>query len=222
MKNTYYLGAVVVLTAGMTTPALAERFALGVKAGTSGIGPEITVHVSEQVRARLGHGIFSQDRTETTREFSAALDFDLDLDIGMTQLTLDFHPGGGQFRGTAGIIFNGNELEGSAIPGEGVFDIGDNQYSAADIGELNARLSFDSIAPYLGIGWSNSLTADGRLGYSIDVGVAYVGSASVDLTATNETPQLSADLDRERAELEDDLNPTEYWPVVSAGITWRF
>ena len=112
-------------------------------------------------------------------------------------------------------------LDLDATPSENV-DIGAHQYTPAEIGTLSGSAEIDGVAPYIGIGWGNPLDAGKRWGFYCDFGVAFVASPDVALSATGAAAGLAEDLAREREEIEDDLEPFEFYPVLSLGIYFRF
>jgi len=214
-------------TAMVSTTAQAEDFALGVKGGTIGLGFEGVFRLSEQINLRAQHTQFSKDVNESSSGGSSDLDFNLDLDIGMTALMLDYHPFNGAFRLTAGYAKNANQLNGSAVP-SGSYEIGDNIYTAADIGNVNATIDFKSTAPYLGFGWGNAVSPDNGFGISFEVGVLLQGAPKINLTTTKQlaTPalqqQLEANIAKETATFEEDTKSFKAWPVVALGVSYQF
>jgi len=66
----------------------------------------------------------------------------------------------------------------------GIYRINGRGYRAADIGKLEARVDFQKAAPYVGIGWGNALSQDGRWQFSGDLGAFYHGNAHVRLRET--------------------------------------
>jgi hypothetical protein len=93
------------------------------------------------------------------------------------------------------------------------------------VGVLKGNVKWDDIAPYFGIGWGNAVDSSGRFGFTIDIGVAYTRAASVDLTANgtlSADPAFRAALARERRDIEKELGSFKYYPVLSAGLYFRF
>jgi hypothetical protein len=227
--NKLTLGALVLglATAMVSTTAQAEDFALGVKGGTIGLGFEGVYRLSEQINLRAQHTQFSTDVDESSSGGSSDLDFNLDLDIGMTALMLDYHPFNGSFRLTAGYAKNANQLSGSAVP-SGSYEIGDKIYTAAEIGNVNATIDFKSAAPYLGFGWGNAVSPDNGFGVSFEVGVLLQGAPKINLTTTKQLPtaalqqQLEANIAKETATFEDDTKSFKAWPVVALGVSYQF
>ena len=209
-----FLIPVAALLLCATGPAAAESFALGLKAGTTGLGVEGTWRLTDSVNLRGGYYAFdySTDVEET------GVVYDGDLRLRNAALFTDWHAFGGRFRLSGGVIQTGNEFLGAA---EGEVEVGQNVYFA----ELDAKVGWSTLAPYLGIGLGNAVRG-GRWSFSFDLGVMYTGSPTVRLNGTVDDPTLQAqfdeDLERERAELADELSDAKYYPVLSIGFAYRF
>ncbi len=105
--------------------------------------------------------------------------------------------------------------------GTGEQEIGGVPYDwENDIGTLSGSVKIDDLAPYVGIGWGNPLTGDQRWGFTCDFGVAFAGSPDVALSATGMV--ASADLERERRDIEDELEDFKFYPVISISFFYRF
>ncbi len=189
--------------------------AVTAKLGTLGLGVEGTFGLTEHFNARLGLNKFDYDRTETISD----IEYDLNLEWQSISLLADWHPFGNAFRFTAGLMNNGNELSGSSTA-TGI-TVGDTFYPG--IG-LDAKLDFDSTAPYLGVGWGNALSADRGWGFNVDLGIMYQGSGNVTLTPTGVNAGLvdPADIALEEQRFEDDIKNYKYYPVLSFGVSYRF
>jgi hypothetical protein len=199
----------------MTADAVAMDAAVTAKLGTLGLGVEGTFGLTEQFNARLGFNKFDFDRTETIDD----IEYDLDLEWQSISLLADWHPFGNSFRFTAGLMSNGNELTGSSTADS--VTINDTSYT--NVG-LDAKLDFDSAAPYLGVGWGNALSVEKGWGYNVDVGVLFQGSGDVTLTPTGAAAGLvdPADIAAEEDRFEDDIKNYKYYPVFSFGVSYKF
>ncbi len=195
--------------------ATAMDAAVTAKLGTLGLGVEGTFGLTEHFNARLGLNKFDFDRSETIDDIK----YDLDLEWQSISLLADWHPFGNSFRFTAGILSNGNELNGSSKSDN--LTIGDTTYPSVG---LDANLDFDSTAPYLGVGWGNALSAGKGWGFNVDLGVMFQGSGDVTLTPTGAGAALvdPADVAAEERKFEDDIRNYKYYPVFSFGVSYKF
>jgi len=195
------------------------------RVSTLGAGVEIKRTLGSNLAARAMLNGFNLSLDE---EYSD-VNYDGDLKLKSGGLVLDFHPGGGWFRMSAGILLNGNRLDVDAEPTAGTFEFNDVTYSVAQVGTAQGEADFNSIAPYAGIGFSKSPGADGGLSISGDLGVVFQGSPSFDLDVTCGAAvpavtctRLQSDADAERAAFEDDADEYKYFPVVSLGVGYRW
>lgn len=201
--------------------AYGEGVSVGVKAGTLGAGVELEAQMTQTLSGRLGLNYFSYSYDGTEDDIK----YDFDATLQTVGALLDWHPFSNGFRISAGVMINGNELEGSAQATNGTYDIGDRTYSSGDVGTLTGDIEFNAVAPYIGIGTSTSFGKNGSFGFICDLGVMYQGEADVTFSAdgilaSNQT--FMSDLKKEEQNLQDDLSNYEWYPVISVGFIYRF
>lgn len=205
------LATIFLLASGSAT---AESFALGAKAGTTGLGLEASWSVSERVNLRVGYYTFDYG-TDLEED---GIEYDGDLRLRNAALFADWHPFAGRFRISVGGIETGNEFKGAA---EDSLDIGENTYQAA----VDTVVGWDGFAPYLGVGFGNAVGA-GRWTFSMDLGVMFTGSPDVSLNGTVNDPALDSQFQEDLAIEEDtlraELEDAKYYPVLSLGFAYRF
>lgn len=217
--------AALLATSFSATVIANDRFAAGVHAGTLGAGIDVAYNLTDTVNIRgaLNKASFNFDESVDD------LDYDLDIDLQTGGLLFDWHPFASSFRVTAGAYINDNELEGSATSNRaGTVRLGNQVFTASDVGVVNADIKFNDVAPYLGVGWGD-LFHGSRLSFAVDVGVMYQGTPDVDISAvaSGTAPGglqalLDAALDAEVRDLEDELDSFNLYPVVQIGLTYRF
>ena len=193
-----------------------------VHGSTLGLGAGITAGLTEQVNVRGTFNTFTYDYDDEVSD----IDYDIDLELGSVGLVLDWHPGGGRFRVSAGAFANDNEANGTGQPSGPFVEIGDGIFPASEVGTLEADLTFDDFAPYVGIGWGNAVRRERRLGVSIDVGLLFQGDPRVDFRSVGANPLLQDEIDAqiaaEEADIEDEVNEYDLYPLVSVGLSYRF
>ncbi len=190
------------------------------KVGTLGVGGEITTRVLLNVNSRIG---FNQSDLDFDREIED-VDYDVDVDLRSFSALLDWHVFLDSFRVSVGALVNKNEIYMDARSATAV-EIGGVMYTPAEAGVLKGSVDWDDIAPYFGIGWGDALDSSKRFGLTFDIGVAYIRSPNVNLTANgtlSADPAFRASLARERRDIEKELGAFKYYPVISAGLFFRF
>lgn len=209
------------LLCGLTLAAGAQaddNLWLGVKAGTLGLGLEATWKPLPWFDLRGGFNSFDYDDDGS----QAGINYDAELQLQSYYATANFRFPMSPFRLTAGLVANDNEL--ALISREsGTVDIGGTTFAAEDVGTLQSITSFDSTAPYLGIGFDFGLF--GKVGMNLDLGVLFQGDPRVTLTsdgALADDPAFQSALDEERVQLREDLDKLDVYPVASLGFTFQF
>ena len=212
------------LSAGILGLALAgtataeSDFGVGIKAGTLGAGIEGTWRPLPYLDLRLGGNTYEYEDNGS----QAGIDYDGTLALDNYYGTLNLHFPMSPMRLTLGAYANSNQLDLVGLPVETVV-IGGNTYTAAEAGTLRSTSSFPGTAPYLGVGLDFALF--GRVGINFDFGLLWQGEPEVSLLADGTLagdPDFQAALERERLELEQEVNDLKAWPVLSLGFVVNF
>lgn len=201
--------------------------AASISVGTTGVGLHFSLPVQEKFNIRLGANAFpSYSHSETTDD----LNVDMKLKAQTFDLLADYHVFGGSFRFSTGAVYNGMRLTGTARPTSGAtYDFDGRIYSAQQVGQVDARIDFRKVAPYLGIGWGRPITNErSGLGFFGDFGVLFTGSPRTRLTSTNcqasaqECRTFQNELDREANEVNEEAKDYKLFPVIRIGLSYRF
>jgi hypothetical protein len=193
-------------------------------AGTVGLGGGIVTSFNSHLGARLGYTAFDY---KVKNVESSGLSFDGTAELGGLQAMLDWYPFGGGFRVSAGVMENA-KLSATAKPLVDSYTFDGVTYTTADVADARGTAEFGSLAPYLGLGFGRALSSDGRFAFTADIGVAFTGSADVQLNVTCTAQaaalctQIQSDVAAEQAELQADADDIKYWPVLSFGVSYRF
>ena len=114
----------------------------GAKGGTLGIGFEATWRPTPILDFRAGLNKYTYDTTAA----EAGIDYDSELDLNTFYATANLRAPMSPFRLTAGIFSNKNEVK-LVSQQTATFDIGGMTYTGAEVGTLNAAVTFDKTAP---------------------------------------------------------------------------
>lgn len=191
--------------AGAADSFLAAPTSVQVGVGPLGLSVGAGKQLNENWRLRLGvhsgtignirsnddiSGIDYEIRSKSKPGLSALADWYPLQDSG-------FHLSGGLILGR----FEG-KLHGRPND-NGNYDINGNIYSAAQVGELNGRVKYNSISPYLGVGWESKALGEKGWRFASELGVFYFGKAKASLSASKAAAgsALQRDVDAERGAL---------------------
>ena len=198
-------------------------FRIAPRVSTLGGGLEVAKGISPWFGLRGGVNYFTWNYSTT----ESGNDYNLDLELKSFGLFADFHPFKQAFRVSLGFLINGNGIDGNAKLGAGEkFELDGTEYSLLN-NSASMKLTYNTFAPYAGIGWDTTFGDDDRWGFVFDLGVVFSGSpdlainAAVDPSDPN-AASFESQKAKEIAELQDDLNKFEFWPVLSAGIVYQF
>ena len=194
---------------------------LGVNVGTLGIGGDLTIGLAPKANIRIKANGFKY-KYDTTQD-DISYKFDLGLLSAMS--VIDLHPTGGGFRLSGGLMLNKNKIDADAQPST-TYTIGNTSYAPNEVGTMTGKLDFKTIAPYAGLGWGNGVGEDKKLGFALDVGLAFQGSPKADLVATggilSTDATFLANLEQEERNLENDVKSFKVFPVITFGLSYRF
>lgn len=216
--------AALLAAVSMSGAAQAADFGIYGTAGTVGFGGGLAATFNDHFGARIGYTSY-EHTVDDIEEGDLVLDGK--AEIGGLQALLDWYPFGGGFRLSAGAMENAS-LTAHARPIGGAYTLNGTTYTTAELGEANGVAEYESISPYAGIGFGRALSPDGRLGFSMDMGVVFTGTPDIELNATCRVPnamvcaQIDSDVRAEESELRREADELKYWPVLSIGVSYKF
>jgi hypothetical protein len=195
------------------------QWTVGVSGGTNGISPEIGFRFGGSFGLRANGGFLDYSRSEEIDD----IDYDGKLKLNSFGLLADWFPFSGGFRISAGARSNDNRVDLHAAPTTNV-EIGDISYTPAQVGNLDGKVEFKSLAPTLTLGYAGKLAPGFTLGF--EAGVVMQGSPKIQLTSSGGTlssnPAFLAELEQERQQAESDAEDFKFWPVVQIHFLYRF
>lgn len=225
------------LILAFASPAIAERslpdVGVGAVAGSLGVGLTLTVPIIPELNVRaygagLSFGVDVEvDDADGIQDNE--LDFDGDVTVGGVGALLDYHPFRNGFRASAGVLYNFNKFEGTAVCDETLCEVDGQQPPVVARGDrVRGEVDYSGVAPYVGLGWGNAVDKNGRWSFSFDVGAMFTGSPDVSVRCTQVAAGAAAQsicnqqAEAEEDELEDEVGDFKVYPVVSLGFAYRF
>jgi len=219
MKRMMNMLAVASVILCLTATARADDLALSVKAGTLGVGAEITANIVPMVlngRVQINGFRYNTSVTKTNVHYDAKMKL---FSVGALA---DFYPFAGKFRLTGGFYYNGNKLDITGVPNASTFTFNGTTYTSAQVGTVNGTMDFNNFAPYLGIGWGDAVASGSPLGFNVDLGVMYQGKPKTSISTSKTVAGLTADIAAEKARLDNSVKNFKFYPVAAIGISWKF
>jgi hypothetical protein len=191
-------------------------FAASGKAGTLGLGGELTTAITPNINARFGGNTLDLD---IGKEEIDDIEYDIGLDFSSFSALADWHVFNDSFRISGGVLVLDHKFNLDARPTTDQ-KIGDKTYTSEEIGTISGCVEINDAAPYFGIGWGNPLTNSERWGFTCDLGVAFTNSPDVTLTSSGSVPR--EEMEKERKKMEDDLDEYKFYPVIAISFFYRF
>ena len=225
--NIFILSVISLLACGITYANDHDYhlgFRIAPRVSTLGGGLEVAKGLTPWFGLRGGVNYFTWDYNGEESD----IEYDLNLELKSFGLFADVHPFNQAFRISAGFLINGNEFTGKGKITGTSFEIGDRTYNSSEVKSLGFDLSYNTFAPYLGIGFDTTFGDDDRWGFVFDLGILFSGapeaSFSYDDSGLNSSDQavLRGEVEKEKKEIQDSLDDFEFWPVVSAGLVYQF
>lgn len=228
----------------------AERNAYGVffdvNAGTQGIGFNAGYEFNRYLKLRFRASWLGYKYEDTWND----MDMSAKLNGNSTGLLLDVHPFAGAFHISAGFNFaplsveahgSMNNLSQYGLAGK-TYTLGNTDYRlkpGVDSGWVKGEYKWRTCQPYLGIGWSSNGDGDRGLYFSFDLGVNFMGSGNLSVSASSgieEKPTGAPDTmykDMDSSSLRESLleegkdifkiaDKIFVYPVLQIGIGYRF
>lgn len=193
---------------------------IGVGGSTLGFQFMLAHSLSDTLTVKLAHSFASYDSDGETD----GVDYEYDLDFASTAVLLDWHAFNSGFRFTAGALINDNEISATSKVSGLTIEVGNTVFTNDQVGRLEGDIGFDSLAPYVGIGWGRAV-AEG-FAFSFDLGFMIQGEPEVELRSVGGSQSNNAilinEVEREEQELRDDLDDFDLYPVVSLGVSYSF
>ncbi|HWW23642.1 MAG TPA: hypothetical protein VNY78_07035 [Edaphobacter sp.] len=217
-----------------------SKVALGFRASTLGTGLELATPLWHDLNLRLGANIFA---------FGCGFNidgvhYDSDLHFRSAQASLDWFPNWfpshSTFHISPGVLYGRNSLSAIAtIPPGQSFTLGDQPLINSIDDPMGGTASVvypRKFAPTLMAGFSNmiSRTGSSHLSFPLEFGMAFTGRPLIDLhlsgtacttdgcfySVTDPTTQI--ELKKEIVKLNNDVRWLPVYPIVSAGVIYRF
>lgn len=214
--------ALALPAAAQTGPADTDpssTVSVAVSAGSLGMGPEVGFRFSDHVGIRGSANFLNVSGSFESDD----ADYNGSIKLKSFGGMVDVYPFGGNFRVSGGARINRNAVDVSATP-NGVVELGNNVYTATQVGTLNGRAEPNRISPALTLGWSGKNRRGFMFGF--EAGALFQGAMKLDTFTATGTARNNAtfrqDLEIERRSLQSDIDKVKVYPILQFAIGYRF
>ena len=225
-KNSKIIGlACILLIIGLaSSPASGFEGGVGIQMTTMGPGAEFWGKFHENFGFRLmAEGVPKTSFSEYT---ISDIDYKTKLAMFSAGALLDWYPVTDVgFRVSAGVFYNNMNVDIKASPDSGKsVKINGTHYYGWEIGTLEGKIKYNSLAPFLGLGYLGRIAENWC--WHVDGGVAYLGRPSADLSQSGytspRTAMLMADIKKEQDKIEKEGQRYSFYPIFSVGVSYAF
>ena len=204
--------------------ALAKDYSVGFKVGTMGLGVEINKPLQESLDLRLS---LNYIEGQVSHFKVGSIEYDVEASATAIQAVVDWYPQQNKKFYLSGGFLLGNENINPEPTPDFVFR-GIKIGQALDRFEVDLKVDYADIAPYIGVGYNNKTEKNKGWFYSAELGLAYLGMPKVGFNiidkATGKTPTLIPQeaLDKELVKIKNKVDNYKIFPVMSFSWIYRF
>jgi hypothetical protein len=207
----------------MSTVFAADAAITG-KVGSQGIGGDIVKDFAPNFNGRLNVNWYNYTLNDFTTN-SVAMDIKLQL-LTFGAL-VDWFPMDNGFRLAAGAYINMNKITAQdKLAAATAVTVNGTLYPA--VTDLSLDVAFNTLAPYIGLGYGNPMNSGSAWTFSLDLGLMYQGDPKVTFASTDAVfvgTTAIADLNAEtavRIDANNDSQWLKWYPVVAVGVSYAF
>jgi hypothetical protein len=211
-------------------------FAAQVTASFDGIGIQLASPLTHDFNLRGGGSFITYATIYSANGLNAAGQ----INLRTANVSLDWYPFHNGFRVSPGVtLYNGNHVSATlSVPGGQNFNLGDGTYTSSPSDPVHGIGSLalgKRTVPSFTVGWGNMIPRNGRrLSIPIEIGFQYIGPPKVNFnlagTACRNTdcaniatdPTSQADLQQEITNIDNQIAPLRFYPIISIGLAWTF
>ncbi len=216
----------VVTDEGVATFSFFKPASVRAEVGTTGYGGAISYNVNPYVGVTLGYNGGDISWSDDVKVNGS--EYDIDMDNNTAYLNAEIRPWANWFYMAAGTAYLDNKYDlDRRVEASRNFSVNNTDFQSGVNGTvINGKLKYkNNIAPYLGLGFSPSITD--RFGVFGEIGAYYNGNPEVNLEvvsggAVNTSGQSLRDELRQEARKIANDDKYKWAPVAKVGLSLRF
>lgn len=230
---------------------LLNHVAVGVTAGTTGVGVDVAVPVGNYIQLRAGYAAMPKLKMGTTLDISEAvgdyssygvpkeIDVEGKLNIGNAKVLADIFPSkNSSFHFTVGAYFGADNIVdvynqnngalkkvtewNSMFPNDKIgLELGDYLLTPDQQGNVSASIKTAGFKPYVGLGFGRAVPKK-RVGFMFELGTQFWGSPKVFLNGDGGEHELVAnDVNGDGGDALKILSKVSIYPVMNFRLCFR-
>ncbi|MCL7752894.1 hypothetical protein [Polaribacter sp. Z022] len=197
-----------------------KKNAFAISIGSPGLGLEYARKLSPKLNAKLvWHSFKLEDFEQEDLEIKDdKVDLLANVEISIIDMGIEYLPfKNSAFKLTAGFGILSKLNTNAVITYTEDVSVGNVIISKADVGEIDANISWSGVAPYLGLGFGRAIPKR-RLGFGLEIGTYFASSPTVDLTAS----KLLAPTATQEDNLQESLESFKFIPRIQFRLAYKF
>ena len=209
-------------------PPVANKLALALKFGTTGISPELSFRMNSKINVRASFSMFNYQQVEvldfdaggttgtsSTPAEKVKMQYDASIKLGNFGLLVDYYPFKRRvFALNAGVLYNTTSFSVDLRPKSNL-NFNDRVFTPEETGSIGLKVKYPTVAPYFGLSLGNPNTGK-RLKFLFDLGVMYTGSPLIEMIG----PGAIEPTANQAAQLQTNLEPIYLYPVLKFGLSY--
>ncbi|MAL16147.1 MAG: hypothetical protein CL670_11795 [Balneola sp.] len=202
----------------LSTQFAQAQMAIGIKAGSTGFGGEVTRSMSEKFNVRISGTFFNYQTNGVYADQEPSIAYDVEGAMTSIGIIADFFPARRGFKLSAGLFYHDFLIDGGASPNED-YEFNDQKtFSRDKLGSLTGSVDYESkLVPYAGIGVGNPVAPGSKIKLNFNIGAMYTNSPRV----TMEGEGLIGPTANQGQDFEDGMQDFKFYPVINLGLSFR-
>lgn len=198
-----------------------QGVAIGINAGTTGIGAEAASSIIPNLVLRTSFGKASGSSTQEI-DNDPSLNLDVQIDITSLALFVDYFPFKRFLKLSAGVVYNDFNLDAIATPNEN-YSLNKGQdnekvFTPDRLGSLSIGVNYpNKINPYVGFGFGNMVGEGFPLKLTVNMGLLHSGPPELRMTGTG---MIAPTVDQ-ASNIQEGLDVFGWFPVFNIGLSYR-
>ncbi|MEQ8577851.1 MAG: hypothetical protein RIC57_10420 [Balneola sp.] len=214
----YLVLLALLLTGLQTVQAQSERnhMSIGVKGGSTGIGGEFAVSLNKKFNTRISASFLDYTYSGEA-DLEATVGYDAVSSMTSIGLVVDYFPFKKFLKLSAGLHYFDFQVDGFVAPTE-PYTVEGKEFSVEKLGSISSTMDYESkIAPYLGLGFGNSVRQGFPVRFTMDIGALYTDSPRINSSGEG----IIAPTAEQGKDFEDGLKDFKFYPVLNLGFSIR-